>query len=137
MLAELEAFRVREDILLTGPVPAEDLPGLHSGAEIFVFPSLYEGFGLPLLEAMSCGTAVVVSNGGALPELASDAGRLVDPEDALAFAGAMCRLGADPALRARFAQAGLAQAVSSRWMQSAMDLLSVVAEAGSRRGTRG
>lgn len=123
VLAVLETLRVRNEVTLTGPVPAVDLPALYAGAECFVFPSRYEGFGLPVLEAMACGTPVITSNCGALPEVGGGASLLVDPEDPEALAAALCRVAGDPELRARLAAAGLAQAARFSWAQSAAELL--------------
>src|SRR3989304_3923928 len=78
-----------EGVLLTERVVEEALPLLYNAADLFVLPSLYEGFGFPLLEAMACGTPAVCSNGGALPEVAGDAALLVDGEDEAALAAAM------------------------------------------------
>ena len=121
----LETLRVREEVIVPGPVPAADLPGLYTGADCFIFPSRYEGFGLPVLEAMACGTPVIVSDRGALPEVAGQAGVFVDPEDAEAIARAMCEVAGDPNRRARLAEAGLAQAARFSWARSAADLFAL------------
>lgn len=136
-LAVLETLRVRAEVLVAGPVAAEDLPALYSGAELFVFPSLYEGFGLPVLEAMACGTPVIVSDRGALPEVAGDAGIVVNAEDSVALAAAMCRVASDPELRARLSAGALARAAHFSWAKAAEDLLSVLREVGPRRGNDG
>ena len=94
-----------------GHVPDEQLPALYAGAECFVLPSLYEGFGLPCLEAMACGTPVVASNAGALPETCGDAALLVDPNDPAAIADAVDRAIGDERLRT----AGLARAGQFSW----------------------
>ena len=94
-----------------GHVPDDQLPGLYAGAECFVLPSLYEGFGLPCVEAMACGTPVVASNAGALPETCGDAALLVDPTDQTAIADAVERAIGDERLRA----AGLARAAQFSW----------------------
>lgn len=122
-LAVLKALRVGEDVLFTGPVPTEELPALYSGAEVFIFPSRYEGFGLPVLEAMACGAPVIVSHGGALPEVVGEAGFPVDPDDEGALASAICSIVGDPATRARMCAAGLTQAARFSWARSAADLL--------------
>ncbi len=127
-LAVRESLEVRDDILLAGPVSTEDLPALYSGADLFVFPSRYEGFGLPVLEAMACGTPVIVSDRGALPEVAGEAGCSVDPDDEAGLAAAMCRIVGEPATRARMAAAGLKQASRFSWGQSAADLLALFRE---------
>jgi len=94
-----------------GHVPDDQLPGLYAGAECFVLPSLYEGFGLPCVEAMACGTPVVASNAGALPETCGGAALLVDPTDQTAIADAVERAIGDERLRA----AGLARAARFSW----------------------
>ena len=92
-------------MVLPGYVPQEDLPALLSGALAFVLPSWYEGFGLPVLEAMACGTPVICSNVSSLPEVAGDAALLFDPQDTAALAQAMARVCAEPALRRDAARA--------------------------------
>jgi len=125
-LTALETLPIRDHVIVTGPVPDADLPPLYSGAACFVFPSLYEGFGLPVLEAMTCGTPAVVSNRGALPEVVGDAGLVVEADDPAAFAEAMCRLLDDPQLRARYAAAAVARAARFSWRQSAASLLALL-----------
>jgi glycosyltransferase involved in cell wall biosynthesis/SAM-dependent methyltransferase len=127
-LAVMESLEVRDGIVLAGPVSPEDLPALYSGADLFVFPSRYEGFGLPVLEAMACGTPVIVSNRGALPEVAGEAGCYVDPDDEAALAAAMCRIFGEPEVRARMAAAGLERAACFSWARSAADLLALFRE---------
>jgi glycosyltransferase involved in cell wall biosynthesis len=83
------ALRIADRVKFLGYVDDEDLPALYSGAQLFVYPSLYEGFGLPVLEAMSCGAAVVTSKAASLPEVVGDAGILVDPRDVIELAQAM------------------------------------------------
>ncbi len=97
-------------VCFTGMVAEEDMPALYSGAELFVFPSLYEGFGLPPLEAMACGTAVVAANRTSLPEVVGEAGVLVDPEDLDGLAGAIGRILGDTRERTRLEAAGLERA---------------------------
>jgi glycosyltransferase involved in cell wall biosynthesis len=133
-LATLASLGSRADVILTGPVPEADLPPLYTAAVCLVFPSLYEGFGLPVLEAMACGTAVIVSNRGALPEVVGHAGIVVDPDDRQALAAAMSRLAEDPTLRRRFGAAGRARAADFSWPASAAALealLQDVARGGS------
>jgi glycosyltransferase involved in cell wall biosynthesis len=102
-----------------GYVPEDDLPGLYAGALALAMPSLYEGFGLPCLEAMACGTPVVASNAGALPETCGDAAILVDPTDATGFADALERLATDADLRRDLGRRGAAHAVHFTWQRSA------------------
>jgi glycosyltransferase involved in cell wall biosynthesis len=94
----------------TGLVAEDDLPALYAGATAFVFPSLAEGFGLPVLEAFACGVPVVASSTTSIPEVAGDAAVLVDPRDEVALAAAIMRLLEDPPLRQKLAEAGRARA---------------------------
>jgi glycosyltransferase involved in cell wall biosynthesis len=109
----------------TGFVEEADLPALYNGADLFAFPSLYEGFGLPVLEAMACGTPVVTSNTSSLPEVAGDAALLVDPTDVEAIAAAMARVLTDPALAQEMRGKGLAQASQFTWERTARETLAV------------
>ena len=109
----------------TGYVEESDLPALYNGASLFVFPSLYEGFGLPVLEAMACGTPVVTSNTSSLPEVAGDAALLVDPSDVAAIAWAMRRVLDDHALSAKMRAKGLARAREFTWERTARETIAV------------
>lgn len=108
-----------EGLIFTGHVPDEDLVALYSGAELFVQPSLFEGFGLPSLEAMACGTPVITSNRAAVPEVVGDAAILVDPLDVEALAVAMNSVLCDEALRARLTTKGLQRAAAFSWQETA------------------
>lgn len=108
-----------------GHVPDEELPALYAGALAFVLPSLYEGFGLPCLEAMACGTPVVAAARGALPETCGDAALLVDPADTGALADAVAAAIGDEQLRAR----GLRRAASFPWSRTVRELRAVLASA--------
>lgn len=112
-------------ILKLGYVAHGDLPALYGGALFFAFPSLWEGFGIPVLEAMASGTPVLTSNVTALPEVAGDAAVLVDPCSVDAIADGMVRLGTDPALRARLAAAGTARAAAFSWARTAAETLAL------------
>ena len=112
---ELGANRVR----WLGPVPDEDLPRLYNLAEALVYPSLVEGFGMPVLEAMACGTPVLTTRRGALEELAGDAALFVEPEDEASIARGIDRILTDTALRNRLRAAGLARARTFRWEETA------------------
>jgi alpha-1,3-rhamnosyl/mannosyltransferase len=125
-LAELaREGRVR----VLGYVPDAVRPALLGGARVFAYPSLYEGFGLPALEAMACGTPVVTSNTSALPGLVDDAAVLVDPLDVDALASALRRLWDDEALRARVRERGLARARDFTWEGTARATLDAYATA--------
>ena len=112
-----------ERVILTGFVPDDDLPALYAGAELFAFVSLYEGFGLPPLEAMACGTAVLASTAASLPEVLGKAAWLVDPTDLEAIAGALGTLMADEGARGKLAEAGLRRAARFTWARTARALL--------------
>ncbi len=110
-----------------GFIDDDDLPAVYSGAALFAFPSLYEGFGLPLLEAMACGVPVVTSNISSMPEVAGDAAVLVDPRDADGLAAAIARVLRDEALRDRLRGAGLARAREFSWEATARRTLDAYA----------
>jgi glycosyltransferase involved in cell wall biosynthesis len=112
-IAEQPALRGR--VILTGHVEDGELAPLYSGAAAFVYPSLYEGFGLAPLEAMQCGTPVITSNTSSLPEVVGGAAMMVDPEDDDALCAAMLAVCRDEALRERMRSAGLAQAARFSW----------------------
>lgn len=97
---KVEALGIRKDVVFTGFVPDEDLPALYQGADVFVYPSLYEGFGLPPLEAMASGTPVVASNSSSIPEVVGTSGILIDPQDVEGFARAIIKLCTDADYRA-------------------------------------
>lgn len=113
-------------VRLLGFVEDEDLPALYRHAALFAFPSLYEGFGLPVLEAMACGVPVVCSNTSSLPEVAGDAALLVDPVDVDAMSAAMDLALEDDDLRRRMIERGLTQAARFTWERSAQQLLDVI-----------
>jgi glycosyltransferase involved in cell wall biosynthesis len=112
-----------------GYVPEEDLPTLYAGAAAFVFPSLYEGFGLPLVEAMACGTPVIASSVSSIPEVVGDAGLLASPLEPEEFAGALARLSQDQELRQLLVEKGLRRARDFRWEASAARILDLFREA--------
>jgi glycosyltransferase involved in cell wall biosynthesis len=112
-----------------GAIPDGDLPAFYAGATCFVYPSLFEGFGLPLVEAMACGCPVVSSNRTACPEVVGTAGLLVDPEDVNGIAEAIARVVDDDALRADLRDRGLARSRLFTWKESARRTLEVLREA--------
>ncbi len=116
---------LRDSVHLLGFVADEDLPALYSGARMLLLVSLYEGFGLPVLEAMACGCPVITSNLSSLPEVAGTAALLVDPHDTRAIAAAIERLAADKETRARLIQAGYRQTRQFTWQRSAKQLKSI------------
>ena len=118
---------VGADIIYTGYVPRSDLPALLRGAELFVFPSLNEGFGIPPLEAMACGVPVITSNVSALPEVAGGAGLMVDPYSVDDIARAIVKALSEPAFRLEMKERGLERARSFSWRKSAADMLNILA----------
>ena len=123
--ADLERSPAREAVLFPGFVPDADLPAVYAGAQALAFPSEFEGFGLPVLEAMACGAPVVCSDTSSLPEVAGDAALLVDPLDVDALTHALERVLRDPALAADLRACGLAQAARFSWERAAAETLAV------------
>jgi glycosyltransferase involved in cell wall biosynthesis len=113
---------MQQYVHLIGFVDDDDLPALYSGAACVAFPSLYEGFGFPILEGMACGTPVVTSNISSMPEAAGDAALLVDPYDVAAIADALRRLLTDESLRQTLVERGYRQAQRLTWERSAAQL---------------
>jgi glycosyltransferase involved in cell wall biosynthesis len=126
---QIARANVGDAIKFTGYVPFEDLPALYSLAEMFVYPSMYEGFGLPVVEAMACGVPVLTSSTSALQEIAGGYAYLVDPMDVDAIARGIADLATDPARRAEFAELGKRRARDFSWDRAAEATLKVYAEA--------
>ncbi len=114
------------DIVFTGYAPAGDLPDLYCAADLFVFPSLFEGFGMPILEAMACGVPVACSNISSLPEVAGDAAVLFDPSDSAAMAEALAPLIADRNLCDHYARKGLERSARYDWRITARKTLDLL-----------
>jgi glycosyltransferase involved in cell wall biosynthesis len=131
LFAQVERRGLTGRVVFPGYIADADLPALLSGATAFLYPSLYEGFGIPVLEAGACGVPVITSNTSSLPEVAGDAALLVDPHDVDAIAAAMHRLVTDEALRAELARRGLANVQRFSWEKCARETLAVLLEAGS------
>ena len=112
-----------------GYVPMEELPFLYSAAELFVYPSLYEGFGLPVLQAMACGTAVVTSDRSSLPEVIGDAGVVVNPEDVHQLAAAIQQVLTDTDIREKFEAQGRQRAAGFSWENTAIETVAVYHQA--------
>jgi glycosyltransferase involved in cell wall biosynthesis len=115
----VETCGVAESVLFPGYVPAEELARWYNAAEAFVYPSVFEGFGLPVVEALACGTPVLVSDVSSLPEAAGDAGYHLPPDDVDAWAAALAHVGHDPVWREAAAQRGLAHAARFTWAATA------------------
>jgi len=123
----IDALRLAEHVRLPGYVAYEEQPLWYGGATVFVYPSTYEGFGLPVLEAMACGTPVVTSTASSLPEAAGDAALLVECRDEEALAQAIERLAGDAALRADVVRRGGVRAVQFPWSRTAAETVRVYA----------
>lgn len=121
-LAELKD----EKIILTGYVADEDMPALYSGASVFVFPTLYEGWGMPVVEAMACGTPVITSNNSSMPEAGGDAAIYIKAEDTKDLTKQIERVLSDKKLHDAMVKKGLAHATQFSWEKSAKDLKKVI-----------
>lgn len=126
----------RSNVIFTGYVSDEDLPALYSGAVAFVFPSLYEGFGMPPLEAMACGAPVISSNSSSLPEVVGNAGLMVDPHDEDALCQAMLDVYSDDSLRQDMSLRGMERARSFTWQKWADQTVAVYQAAVSERRSK-
>jgi glycosyltransferase involved in cell wall biosynthesis len=131
--AAVERSGVADRIKLLGYVPDEDLPGLYSGADLFIYPSLYEGFGLPVLEAMACGTPVAVSSTSSLPEVAGDAGCYFDPYNVAEIAQAIGHVLTNSDYKDELRQKGLSQVQYFTWRETARQTLSIYRDLINKR----
>lgn len=122
---KVDQLSLGDDVVYLGYVPDEDLPKLYNLAEVFVFPSLYEGFGLPPLEAMACGTPVITSESSSLPEVVGEAGLMVPADDRKALAEAMRELLSDRSLRDKLARRGVRQARKFTWQAAGQRVLAI------------
>jgi glycosyltransferase involved in cell wall biosynthesis len=129
VLKEVAKQGLEGQVLFPGFIPDDDLPAVYSAATLFVFPSLYEGFGLPPLEAMACGTPCVVSNSSSLPEVTGSAALLFNPTSLDAFEDCVERVLTDPELSASLREAGLRQSALFPWSLAAEDTIRVYREA--------
>jgi glycosyltransferase involved in cell wall biosynthesis len=125
IFAAVEELGLQDVVLFPGFVPDAELPALYSAADLLATPSFYEGFGLPPLEAMACGTPVVVADVSSLPEVVGDAGLRVDPHNVDALAEAILSLIQDSALRRSLRATGFVQARKFTWDKAARELLTV------------
>lgn len=124
----IKELGVHDSVLFCGFIEDADLPHLYAGADFFVYPSLYEGFGLPVLEAMACGTPVITSGVSSIPEVAGDAGILVDPRSELELASAITRMAGDRELRENMRGRGLQQAAKFNWESTVKETLQIYDE---------
>ncbi len=131
LIGRINRSLYKDDILLTGFIPTSQLVAVYNLAQLFIYPSVYEGFGLPPLEAMSCGCPVVASNSSSLPEVVADAGILIDPYDVEAMAEAVTRLLEDGSLRETMITKGFDRARTFTWEKAALATLRVYREAAA------
>lgn len=131
IFAQVRRSHLGEEVIFTGYVPREDLPALYSATELFIYPSLYEGFGLPPLEAMACGTPVITSNVSSLPEVMGEAGILIDPNNVDELSRAIDSVLSDENLREELREKGLRQAKKFSWERCAQETIKVYQEVGN------
>lgn len=134
--SELDKATLPPNVVVTGFVPEEDMVALYQGAEVFVYPSLYEGFGLPVLEAMACGTPVITSNVSSLPEVAGEAAIMTNPCDIGEIAGAIGRVVSNDSLLTELSRKGLRRAAGFSWEKTARETLSVYEEVMGKNENR-
>lgn len=133
-LRAIKELRLSNSVVLTGYVPESDLPALYSGAACFVYPSYFEGFGLPPLEAMKCGAPVIVGNRTSLPEVVGDAALLVDPFEVDDIAAAIKKVISDPDLQSQLSVKSLLRARLFDWRETARQTLAVYDRAAKSTG---
>jgi glycosyltransferase involved in cell wall biosynthesis len=131
-MSTVAALKLHAHVRFAGYVEDEHLPELYRSALLFVYPSLYEGFGLPVLEAMACGTPVITSNRASLPEVAGNAALLVDPTRSEALAAAMLSIIGDGDLRQALRAKGLARARTFTWDAVAQQTIAIYRAVGER-----
>ena len=122
-LARIQSLGLAQQVQLIGRVAEEDLPRWYSACTAFVYPSLYEGFGLPVLEAMACGAPVITSNVTSLPEVVGDAGLVVEPTDTAALAAALTQVLSQPNLQTEMRKKSLARAAQFTWLRTAQQTI--------------
>lgn len=125
----IKQLRLEDKVIITGFVKENDMPLLYNAADAFIFPSLYEGFGLPVLEAMACGTPVVCSNTSSLLEVAGDSALMVDPADKASIAEGIKKILSDEKLREGLSEKGLKRKDLFSWTKTAQQTLDVYKKA--------
>ena len=133
--ARVEELGLQDRVRFTGYVPEDEKALWYNAAPCFCYPSLYEGFGLPPLEAMACGVPVVTSNVSSLPEVVGGGGLCVDPDDIDALTQAMWQTVTDGSLRERLRKAGLVQASHFHWQKTAQETISAYRHVFAMRTT--
>lgn len=128
LLKQIESLNLQKDVIFTGYVSESELAEIYNAVDLFVFPSLYEGFGMPPLEAMACGTPVITSNTSSLPEVVGDAAIVVNPHDADKLVEEMYQLLTDDGLKKEMIRKGLKRSKMFNWDESARKTLRVYKE---------
>lgn len=136
-LAPIQEYKLENDVLMRGWVPHDELPAIYNLADVFLFPSRHEGFGIPLLEAMACGCPVVTSTAGSCPEVVGDAAILVDPTDPASIAAATAKILGDPEMARSLRERGLLRAKTFTWEKTARETLAVFEKACMELPTAG
>ncbi len=126
VLALIRDLELTKDVFITGGVPANDMASLYSGASVLLFPSLHEGFGMPILEAMACGCPVITSNLSAMPEVAGDAGILVDPLSTAEIGSALEKVLSNESFRSDLVKRGYERVKLFSWEKTAQKTLGVL-----------
>jgi glycosyltransferase involved in cell wall biosynthesis len=125
IISKIEELRLQNDISILGYIPEEELPVLYNAADLLVYPSLYEGFGMPVVEAMACGCPIITSNIASLPEITGTAGIMVNPNDYNELADAISMVIQDSQLKQKMRQQGLEQAKFFSWERCAQQTMSI------------
>ena len=128
LLTQAEHLGIAQRLVFAGRVPEDELPSYYRGAVALVFPSLYEGFGLPVIEAMACGTPVLTSDSTSLPEVAGDAALLVDPKSVEQISAGIERLCSDQTLRMQMVERGFKQSARFTWDMTTKRMSNVLHE---------
>jgi len=131
IMKAIKNIKYSQDIIYTGYIPKEELPFVFNAADLFVFPSFYEGFGLVVLEAMACGIPVITSNNSSLPEVVGDAGMLIDPNNCEEIAEAMYKVLAEPELKESMIEKGMKRSESFSWKYTAEKTLEIYHKIGN------
>jgi len=131
----VEELRLTRDVIFPGFIPDADLPLWYSAADVFVYPSAYEGFGLPVIEALACGAPTITTDSSSLPEAAGEAALLVPPDDSAALADSLAKLLDDPTLKSELVIKGYKQAERFNWRTAANDTAQVYAKALGLKAT--
>ncbi|MEI6040025.1 MAG: glycosyltransferase family 1 protein [Candidatus Berkelbacteria bacterium] len=129
----IKELKLEDKVILPGYVPDEDLPGLYNAADLFCFPSLYEGFGFPPLEALSCGTPVIAADNSSIPEVVGDAGILLPIDKEKVWAENIIKVLTDKDLHEKLSLSGLEQAKKFSWAKTARETVKVYEEVGKKR----